>query len=70
MEERRFRFKAADCEVITDELGLVDWHGLFSRKEVDLCVDLFMMLYGLVLENLYREPRRVVRRNFHGRREN
>jgi hypothetical protein len=27
MEERRFRFRAADCEAITDELGLVDWHG-------------------------------------------
>jgi hypothetical protein len=36
-----FRFRAADCEAITDELGLVDWHGLFSRKGVDLCVDLF-----------------------------
>jgi hypothetical protein len=39
MEERRFRFKAADCEAITDELGLVDWHGLFSRKGVDLFYD-------------------------------
>jgi hypothetical protein len=41
MDERRFRFRAADCEAITDELGLVDWHGLFSRKGVDLCVNLF-----------------------------
>jgi hypothetical protein len=39
MEERRFRFKAADCEAITDELGLVDWYGLFSRKGVDLFYD-------------------------------
>jgi hypothetical protein len=41
MDERRFRFRAADCEAITDELGLVGWHGLFSRKGVDLCVNLF-----------------------------
>jgi hypothetical protein len=41
MDERRFVFRAADCEAIIDELGLVDWHGLFSRKGVDLCVDLF-----------------------------
>jgi hypothetical protein len=41
MDERRFIFGAADCEEITDELGLVDWHGLFSRRGVDLCVDLF-----------------------------
>jgi hypothetical protein len=38
MDERRFRFRAADCEAITDELGLGDWYGLFSRKGVDLCV--------------------------------
>jgi hypothetical protein len=38
--ERRFRFRAADCEAITEELGLVDWYDLFSRK-VDLCVNLF-----------------------------
>jgi hypothetical protein len=38
------RFRAADCEAITDELSFVDWHSLFSRKGVDLCVDLFMML--------------------------
>jgi hypothetical protein len=37
----RFRFKAADCEAITDELGLVDWHCLLSRKGVGICVDLF-----------------------------
>jgi hypothetical protein len=24
MDERRFRFRAADCQAITDELGLVD----------------------------------------------
>jgi hypothetical protein len=41
MDERRFRFRAADCGAITEELSLVDWHGLFSRKGVDLCVDLF-----------------------------
>jgi hypothetical protein len=40
-DERRFRFRAADCEAITDKLSLVDWHGLFSHKGVDLCVDLF-----------------------------
>jgi hypothetical protein len=40
VDERRCRFRAADCEAITDELGLVDWHGLLSRKEVDLCVDI------------------------------
>jgi hypothetical protein len=36
MDERRFRFRAADCEAITDELGLVDWHGIVSLKGVDL----------------------------------
>jgi hypothetical protein len=41
MDKRRFRFRAADCEAITEELGLVDWHCLFSRKRVDLCIDLF-----------------------------
>jgi hypothetical protein len=30
--------------VITDELGLVDWHGLFSRKGIDLYVDLFYVV--------------------------
>jgi hypothetical protein len=30
------KIRAADCEAITEELGLVDWHGLFSRKGVDL----------------------------------
>jgi hypothetical protein len=64
MDERRFRFKAAACEAITDELGLVDWHGRFSPKGVDLCVDIFYDV--LVLKYLCREPQRVVRRNFHG----
>jgi hypothetical protein len=41
IDESRFRFRTVDCEAITDELGLVDWHGLFSRTRVDLCVDLF-----------------------------
>jgi hypothetical protein len=41
MYERRFGFRPADCEAIIDELGLVDWHGLFSRRGVDLGVDLF-----------------------------
>jgi hypothetical protein len=41
MDEKRFRFRAADCEAITDELGLIDWHGPFSHKRVDPCVDLF-----------------------------
>jgi hypothetical protein len=39
--ERRFRFGTADCEAITDELGSIDWHGLFSRKGVELWIDLF-----------------------------
>jgi hypothetical protein len=39
MDEKRFRFRAADFEAITDELGLVDWHGLFSRKGVELFYD-------------------------------
>jgi hypothetical protein len=34
MDEKRFRFRAADCEAITDELGLIDWHGPFSHKRV------------------------------------
>jgi hypothetical protein len=41
MDERRFILRAVDCEAITDEFGLVDWHGLFSCKRVDLCVYLF-----------------------------
>jgi hypothetical protein len=41
MDERRFRFRAADYEAITYELGLVDWYGLFSRRGVDLCVDVY-----------------------------
>jgi hypothetical protein len=41
VDERRFRFGAADCEATTDELGLVDWHSLFLRRGVDLCADLF-----------------------------
>jgi hypothetical protein len=41
MDERRFRFRAADCLAITDKFDLVDWHGLFSREAVDLCVDQF-----------------------------
>jgi hypothetical protein len=36
LDERRFRFRAVDCEAITDKLGLVDWHVFFSRKGVDL----------------------------------
>jgi hypothetical protein len=50
MDERRFRFRTTDCEAITDELGLVDWHGLFSRKGVDLCVDLFYDVIWFCLE--------------------
>jgi DNA primase len=41
LDERQLRFRAANCAAITDELGLVDWHALFSRKGVDLCVDIF-----------------------------
>jgi hypothetical protein len=41
VDESRFRFTAADCETITDELGLVDWHGVFLRKGVDLCGEIF-----------------------------
>jgi hypothetical protein len=39
MDEGRFRFRAANCVAITDELGLVDWHGLFLRTGVDLFSD-------------------------------
>jgi hypothetical protein len=60
MDERRFRFRAADCEAM-----------VFSRvRELTYALTFFIMLYGLVLENLYREPQRVVRRNFHGWRKN
>jgi hypothetical protein len=52
MDERRFRFRAADCEAITDELGLVDWHGLFSYKGVDLCVVLF---YDVVIWSCFEK---------------
>jgi hypothetical protein len=41
VNKRRFRFRATDCEAITGELGLVDWHGLISREGVDLYVDIF-----------------------------
>jgi hypothetical protein len=68
MAERRFVFKAADCEAIIDELGLVDWHGLFSRNGVDLCVDLFYDVIWSCFER--REPQRVVPRNFRGSLEN
>jgi hypothetical protein len=51
MDEKRFRFRAADCEAITDELSLVDWHGFFSRKGVDLCVDLFYDVIWSCFEN-------------------
>jgi hypothetical protein len=67
MNERRFRFRAADCETITDELSLVDWDGIFLSR-IDLCVDLvydvLYGIYGLVLKNLCREPQLVVPRNF------
>jgi hypothetical protein len=60
----RFRSGAADCEAIIQELGSVDWHGIFSRKNVDQCSELFinktrpyniiiMILYGRVLLVLY-----------------
>jgi hypothetical protein len=38
MNERRFGFRTDNCEAITDKLGLVDWHGLFPRNGLDLCV--------------------------------
>jgi hypothetical protein len=65
MDEMRFRFRAADCEAITDEVGLVDWHGFFKRKGVELYVDLFYDVIRSCFENLCREPQRVVRRSFH-----
>jgi hypothetical protein len=37
----RFKFGAADGEAIIKELGSIDWHGIFSRKNVDKCIDLF-----------------------------
>jgi hypothetical protein len=41
MGRERFRSGAANCEAIIQELGTVDWHGIFSRKNVDQCSDLF-----------------------------
>jgi hypothetical protein len=46
VNERQFRFKAADCEAITDERGLVDWHDLFSRKGVDIFYDVIWTSMG------------------------
>jgi hypothetical protein len=38
----RFKFGATDCEtIIIKELGSIDWHGIFSRKSVNQCTDLF-----------------------------
>jgi hypothetical protein len=37
----RFKFGAADGEAIIQELGSIDWHGIFSRKNVGKCIDLF-----------------------------
>jgi hypothetical protein len=36
-----FKIGAADCKVIIKELSSVDWHGIFSRKSVDQCTDMF-----------------------------
>jgi hypothetical protein len=51
VDERRFRFRAADYEALTDALGLVDWHDLFSCKGVNLCVDLFYDVIWSCFEN-------------------
>jgi hypothetical protein len=65
MDERRFIFGAADCKVITDLVWLTGM--VFSRiRELTCALTFFMMLCGLVLENLGRDPRRVVPRNFLG----
>jgi hypothetical protein len=37
----RLKFGAADCVAIIKELGSIDWHGIFSRKSVVQCTDLF-----------------------------
>jgi hypothetical protein len=37
----RIKFGAAYCVAIIQELGSVDWHGIFFRKSVDQCTDLF-----------------------------
>jgi hypothetical protein len=51
----RFRSGAANCEAIIQKLGSVDWHGIFSRKNVDQCSEAtcLMILYGRVLLVLY-----------------
>jgi hypothetical protein len=59
--ERRFRFRAADCEAITEELGLVDWYDLFSRK-VDLCVNLFYDVIWSCIEKFVQKLSRVTKR--------
>jgi hypothetical protein len=34
-------FRMADCAAIVNELGVVDWFSLFSRRGIDGCVHLF-----------------------------
>jgi hypothetical protein len=43
MESRtqRYMFKMAGCVAIVNELDVVDWFSLFSRRRMDCCVDLF-----------------------------
>jgi hypothetical protein len=66
VDKRRFRFRAADCEAITDELGLVDWHVFALVRELTCAFTIFMFLYGFVLKNLGQEPQRIVPKNFRG----
>jgi hypothetical protein len=61
VDERRFRFRAADCEAILTNLVWLTCMVFPRVKET-----FFMMLCGLVLKNLCRVPKRVVPRNFRG----
>jgi hypothetical protein len=38
---QRYMFGMADCAAIGNDLGVVDWVSLFSRRGIDFCVDLF-----------------------------
>jgi hypothetical protein len=41
-----FKFSAADCEAIIQEISYVDWHGIISRKSANQCNNLF---YDVIL---------------------
>jgi hypothetical protein len=65
----RFKFGAADCEAIRKELGSIDWHGMFSRKSVDQCTDLFYDVIWSFFVVLYRRPRCIVSKSFRGSKD-